>query len=1513
MAFGFWLGVFVLVSVWPSVRCSDLPRGAVETECRDRYLLVTTELSFTGNEPRFEAVDDDGVHPITKQYGSECGYMVSILPLPGHAELRASYFSCHTDNQDDEVFTFSFNLITTDETGLETTYTVTATCSLPLPWSPREVSCEENYMEVSVRGDVSGLPGTKADNWTAALATAHSSATSDWQVIFQQEGQQLTPMSLSEARELGYVFHLTQGRLVFRSPYMPGSVMGSVTMVNGTLVDVVYPILVSRQRWVVIMVNLVVACSTAEGMYDGSGLVWETPTLLSPLVSGPSGLESSKIRMGVDGQLLDEPITTERGYRLEISDATVQISIPFNADGGYRNSFVMDNMYHELYVVRLYYEQIFMDDSVETRLRLHRPMKTPLLFQRLSIINQTVLEERVFTVYLGNLSYDVDLVAVKLNGHDLNILEANKTGLIITMVPQPNSTLHAYILRVPFDAIIHKLYTTEGVLQYSLDINYTLVILPQEEPYYYLASVVAQFNDVFAPVFNGVCNEKSITFQMDHKPFDYLWEVGVGPYLLTPNLAAKRGYVMQNDSQSLTLEVPLFSVGYTYKDVNLKQFRGTFEILSRVPKTLEVTSSMAQRCLFQTTELIVCSTEGVMTVVTDVTLAIPGSEPSRTSLLDSTCRPQEMDDTRVLLSFRLDTCGTRVQVDYQHVTYENEITIEQEFHSVMAPVKTRDTAFAVTVRCVYPLSGLYKLFAYRRFEADSPGIGTILTKVPVKKVFVLVSVWPSVRCSDLPRGAVETECRDRYLLVTTELSFTGNEPRFEAVDADGVHPITKQYGSECGYMVSILPLPGHAELRASYFSCHTDNQDDAVFTFSFNLITTDETGLETTYTVTATCSLPLPWSPREVSCEENYMEVSMRSDVSCLSGKTADNWTAALATAHSSATSTWQVMFQQEGQQLTPMSLSEARALGYVFHLTQGRLVFRSPYTPQSVMGSVSMVNGSLVEVVHPILFSRQRWVVMMVDWVVACSTNEGMYDGSGLVWETPTLLSPLVSGPSGLESSKIRMGVDGQLLDEPITTERGYRLEISDATVQISIPFNADGGYRNSFVMDNMYHEFYVVRLYYEQTFMDDCGVETRLRLHRPMNTPLLFQRLSIINQTVLEERVFTVYLENLSYDVDLVAVTLNGHDFTILEANKTGLVITMVPQPNSTLHAYILRVPFEDAVVHKLYSTDGVLQYSLDINYTLVILPQEEPYYYLASVVAQFNDVFAPVFNGVCNEKSITFQMDHKPFDYLWEVGVGHYLLTPNLAAKRGYVMRNDSQSLTLEVPLFSVGYTYKDVNLTQFHGTFEIISRVPKTLEVTSSLAQRCLFQTTELIVCSTDGVVTVATDVTLAIPGAEPNRTSLLDSTCRPQETDDTRALFSFGLHTCGTRVQVDHQRVTYENEITIEQEFQSVTAPFKTGNAASVVTVRCVYPLSDLYKLFAFWRFEADSPGIGTILTTVPVKTFQPTFSPTTRRPMSSRTTPNTGLTPGRKMPAIHPRAKYVKVFSWQINQHKGTT
>lgn len=50
------------------------------------------------------------------------------------------------------------------------------------------------------------------------------------------------------------------------------------------------------------------------------------------------------------------------------------------------------------------------------------------------------------------------------------------------------------------------------------------------------------------------------------------------------------------------------------------------------------------------------------------------------------------------------------------------------------------------------------------------------------------------------------------------------------------------------------------------------------------------------------------------------------------------------------------------------------------------------------------------------------------------------------------------------------------------------------------------------------------------------------------------------------------------------------------------------------------------------------------------------------------------------------------HHEYDYLWDVVIGHYPLTQQLASERGYIMTNDSTSLILDVPLFTIGYVYE-----------------------------------------------------------------------------------------------------------------------------------------------------------------------------------------------------------------------------
>ncbi|XP_038587467.1 uncharacterized protein LOC119912373 isoform X2 [Micropterus salmoides] len=757
-------------------------------------------------------------------------------------------------------------------------------------------------------------------------------------------------------------------------------------------------------------------------------------------------------------------------------------------------------------------------------------------------------------------------------------------------------------------------------------------------------------------------------------------------------------------------------------------------------------------------------------------------------------------------------------------------------------------------------------------------------------VTLLLFVWSTAKCDDIPEGVLDMECCDRFLMIAVNLSFTGNEPRFNAVDGTGVYPITKQYAAVCGYSISVLPLQGHVELQASYFSCHTGNKDDKVFTFNFNLIATHE-GKLVTYALNKACSPVLPWSPREVTCETNYMEVSVRREVTCPSETKEANWQAAPQTTYASNASDWQVTLHGDGEKLMPINPSKAHKQGYVIHLTDGRLVFRTPYgQPDSLS---TEVNGVPVEVVRATLFSRQRWIILIVDLVAACSMDEGSYDDRGyMVWETPEVMHPL---GSGLHMTQVNIGLNGELEEQRVAVERGYIVEKHNTTLQTSIPYNAPGGYRKSFVSGNLY-EFYVFDLYLEQISVDEDKVETRLRFHRTLATPLLPRPVFTANRTVLEERTFTIYLGDVPEDVELAAVNLNGQEHTVPFTNESSRAITNVVYPNNT-HGYTLKVPFDDPDVIQQYSReDAVLYYRLDINYTLTVLPENELYYHLASIEALFTDVYPPSLDAACSESGISFKLDHRPFGYLWELRVGSDPLTSELAAQHGYIMSNDSRSLLLNVPLFTHGYKYKDVTLKGFSGTFEVIVWDREASEFQSSAFTTCLFSAPELIMCSADGMMTVVADLSLAIPrGGIPARTNLIDKNCGPREADDTRALFSFPINSCGSLVKLGKENVTYQNEIFYGKN------KVVSGHAERT-TIQCTYPLASLYRLFSVYKFESDTAGIGSIIhTKQPAAALQ---SPT----IKSTAAPAATALPVSFRPAVHLPEPYVKVSRFQVEQ-----
>uniref|UniRef100_A0A3Q2CGG8 Zona pellucida protein AX 4 n=1 Tax=Cyprinodon variegatus TaxID=28743 RepID=A0A3Q2CGG8_CYPVA len=740
-------------------------------------------------------------------------------------------------------------------------------------------------------------------------------------------------------------------------------------------------------------------------------------------------------------------------------------------------------------------------------------------------------------------------------------------------------------------------------------------------------------------------------------------------------------------------------------------------------------------------------------------------------------------------------------------------------------------------------------------------------------VALLLSLWSTAGCDFVVEGVLQMECHDRYFMIAVDLTATGEAPRFEAVDRTGAYAITEDYAAKCGYSVSVLSFLGLVELRASYFSCHTERVGG--FSFRFNLITSYD-GVDAYYELNKTCPLPPPWSPREVTCEVNYMEVSVRSELPCPSGLSDDF--SSLSPLYSASTQEWQVTFQSPEEQMPPMNLSQARQEGYVFDIINDRIVFRTPYGQPESYGTE--LNGVPVEVIHATVFSRQSWIVVMVDLVAACSMDEGSFEGGYMIWDTPEALYP------SLGSTKISLGLDGNLVEQAAAEQAGFIMARQNSTVQIGIPYNAKGGYRKSYVSNGIF-EFYIFNLYLKQISVDEHHEETALRFHRTLVTPLLPSSLFTEDQTDVKEGTFTIYLGKVPRDVVLTSVKLNGHEFAVPLSDTSAYTLTEVSYPNKT-HSYTLKVLLNDPIVIQEFSKENAaMLHKLDINYTLIALPGDEPYHHTVSVTALMA-VSPPAFDANCTASGIDFKLAYRPFDYLWYISIGPHRLTPALAAMHGYTMSNDSQRLLLSVPLFTHGYKYQNVSLKGFLGTFTILMRDRDTSEVQTSTIKTCLFNTTEFIMCSTTGWMTVVADLSLVLHEI-PTKPHLINRACLPKEVDGTRVLFSFPLHSCGSIVKLEKGNVTYQNKIY-----------FVSNNVTEGITVQCRYPLVGLYRLFSAHKFESDKEGVGSIIPFVdhakaPARITAETTTVAPRRTRS----------PNLHLPPFYPTARYIKVYRVQ--------
>ncbi|MGH0188945.1 UNVERIFIED_CONTAM: hypothetical protein FKN15_032376 [Acipenser sinensis] len=204
---------------------------------------MKTKRSFlTGGNFRFDIIDNDGIHALDDRYAASCGFTYSFN-IPGDLIFRASFLACHVSSKNDAEFGLRFRFARIDQFGRETYYPFSMRCSTAQAWYPREIVCEENYMEISVRRNVPEIAheGIGTEDWPAAVPAAQEAFMSVWQVVFHKTGQPAKPMDPSLAHSRGYRINSTSTRILFRSPFnMPESEMLTVRALQKLHADIQY-------------------------------------------------------------------------------------------------------------------------------------------------------------------------------------------------------------------------------------------------------------------------------------------------------------------------------------------------------------------------------------------------------------------------------------------------------------------------------------------------------------------------------------------------------------------------------------------------------------------------------------------------------------------------------------------------------------------------------------------------------------------------------------------------------------------------------------------------------------------------------------------------------------------------------------------------------------------------------------------------------------------------------------------------------------------------------------------------------------------------------------------------------------------------------------------------------------------------------------------------------------------------------------------------------------------------
>ncbi|NWZ98512.1 ZP2 protein, partial [Nesospiza acunhae] len=673
-------------------------------------------------------------------------------------------------------------------------------------------------------------------------------------------------------------------------------------------------------------------------------------------------------------------------------------------------------------------------------------------------------------------------------------------------------------------------------------------------------------------------------------------------------------------------------------------------------------------------------------------------------------------------------------------------------------------------------------------------------------------------------GPTRSECLGDFLRITLSAEyFEDKYLSLFVVDQSGTAwELDEAMAAQCGYTVTYTTC-GSIQVRASALSCHSHLEKD-VFTVTIQIKAshTPDMSNATTHLKSACCHYG-PWSPREIKCENNYMEVSVRREVpqtiKDFVQDAPEDWTFVFQKAKAEEASIWQIVFHQP-EEKRALLMSNAWSAGYGLNASDSRVLLRVPYAAAQVqlveVGVLLLAQqaarlcrsnqipslqdqGITFSVLRSSAFYKYQWVILMVDTTVACPVDGVDYTNKTITWTIPKYIPPLSAGMTSLKDVLVEAGVDLHKLSPKEMASRKYVLLNELTTITMKIPIGAEGGYYKTSVSNGQLGVKYTINLFLEHQWEDNKWGLTKHTIIKEIEAPFEQAEVVITNNLNLSAGIMNVTVGTFLPDAELVNLTFEGVVVAVPEALQHGYLIHRTRYANGS-KAYVLQVPLDAPSLKIEYMGEDMRAYTLNVTLTFITYPSRETFVVPVVALSAVKDAVLPSATGFCDGRNLHLIITHGNVDQNWLPFISDWHLTQEVAQKYNYILRDNGTHLAISVPFLSPHVSYEGFHTSAIKASFYLTLKDDITLAQRRDFSVSCLFSPSELIQCLPNGTVIITA---IKLVGGEDLDTALLvlrDRQCKPGLVTERTATFKFNVNTCGTSRKFNSTTVTYENEV-----------------------------------------------------------------------------------------------------------------